>query len=114
MNDQIRIIHITRHGAAERLTGTTLDDHQALVEGNVECIALSERIDLWCNDEGKINNMRPVAALHDDTGRVVDVIAGPCFIASHDDEGNTTGLEGALLDEARALLARHLTLIPLF
>lgn len=112
MSDQIRVIHITaEHGAREVLTGTTLEEHQALVDGRVECIALSERIDLWCNDEGKLNNMPPVAAIHDSDGRLVDVIAGPCFIASHDDEGNTTGLDGALLDEARALVARHLTMI---
>ena len=40
-----------------------------------------EEVCLVCNEEGKINGMTPNRALRDeDTGRIVDIVCGPCFI----------------------------------
>ena len=40
-----------------------------------------EAVCLVCNEEGKINGMTPNRALRDDeTGKIVDIVCGPCFI----------------------------------
>ena len=40
-----------------------------------------DEVALICNDEGKLLGMPPSRAIRSDDGQVVDVIAGPFFIA---------------------------------
>lgn len=66
------------------------------VEGMIECVSwipcLSERgIDIWCNEEGKINDSDPTIAIAQGE-RLIDVIHGNVVFAKNDAEGNTIPL----------------------
>lgn len=68
-----------------------LEPMQKLVEGYVTCVGLAEGIDLWCNDEGAINGMRP-NRLVPEAGQP---ICGTMFIARSTPDGDTVGLTDA-------------------
>lgn len=76
--------------------GSELKDLQAVVGGLIEMICPFEEdpyICLICNEEGKINGLKPCRALcHSDSGKVYDIIAGTFFICGSDDEGNFISL----------------------
>ena len=60
-----------------------LETMQRCVSGAIEVVYEPGRRDaaLICNDEGKLLGMPPSRAIRSDDGQVVDVIAGPFFIA---------------------------------
>ena len=61
--------------------GTELEDLQRAVGGLIEtCYPFEEAACIVCNDEGKINGMRPCRAVYGEDGRVSDIIFGPLFI----------------------------------
>jgi len=90
---------------------SSLDSMQALVGGNVDCVpvpGLTEHgIDLWINDEGKFT-CKPNFAIFD--GR--DVVFGPVFCASVDEEGETIGLTDEQVDIATRFLTEARQAIP--
>lgn len=64
-----------------REIGTELEDLQRVVGGLIEtCYPFEEAACIVCNDEGKINGMRPCRAVYGEDGRVSDIIFGPFFI----------------------------------
>lgn len=76
-----------------------LEDLQKIVGGYIEIPFLSEvfndnEIDVIINEEGKfIDGMKPeIAVIYGETNRLLDIVYGNCIFASHDDEGNTVGL----------------------
>lgn len=76
-----------------------LEDLQKIVGGFIEIPFLSEvfndnEIDVIINEEGKfIDGMKPeIAVIYGETNRLLDIVYGNCIFASHDDEGNTVGL----------------------
>jgi len=69
-----------------------LEDMQAMVGGYIECLALSNTVDLWLNEEGKLIPLKANLFLRDNDGNFTDVVCGDVFAASHDDEGGTVGL----------------------
>jgi hypothetical protein len=64
---------------------------QELVGGYIERLMIDDEIDLWLNEEGKLNGLQPNFNLVRND-KVIDVVVGDVFFASHDDEGNTTSL----------------------
>lgn len=64
----------------------TLDGLQELVGGYIECIRLKPGVDLWINDEGRINGMPP--------NRWVSgtAIHGVMVLARSTDEGSTVSV----------------------
>ena len=77
----------------------TLEALQKEVEGNIEIPFLNEtfnrnKIDMIINDEGKfIEGMKKeIAVLRKNSSEVLDIIFGNCIFTSHDDEGDTIGL----------------------
>lgn len=63
-----------------------LDDNleamQKAVGGLIEeYIPYEDEVALICNDEGKMLGMPPSRAIRDEDGQVIDIIAGPFFIA---------------------------------
>lgn len=79
--------------------GNGLEDLQKIVGGYIEIPFLSDvfddnGIDVIINEEGKlIDGMRPeIAIVNKQDGRLLDIVYGNCIFASHDDEGNTVGL----------------------
>ena len=56
----------------------------APVGGLIECTALTEEIDLICNEEGWLIGLEPRVAIPESE----TIIAGDCFICRHDRRGN--------------------------
>ena len=96
MSKQIRVIvcRVGQHPVVEQIDAG-LDGMQAIVGGYIECVQLSgtleSGVDLWLNEEGRINGMPLNRLVKDDRGRNWDVF-GDVFISRHDDEGETIGL----------------------
>ena len=60
----------------------SLEAMQDAVGGLIEeYMPFEDEVALVCNDEGKLLGMPPSGAIRTDDGQVVDVIAGPFFIA---------------------------------
>ena len=60
----------------------SLEAMQDAVGGLIEeYMPFEDEVALICNDEGKMLGMPPSRAIRSDDGQVVDVIAGPFFIA---------------------------------
>ena len=54
---------------------------QAVGGGLIEPVYIfDEEVCLVCNEEGKINGMRPNRALYDEGHEMIDIICGPAFI----------------------------------
>ncbi len=75
-----------------KMIGKTLADMQHAVGGNIEAVYFfDDPIAIICNEEGKLQGLRPNRALKDSHNNVVDVIAGDFFIAGITDD-DFTGL----------------------
>ena len=60
---------------------TGLENLQAAVGGLIETYyPFDEPVCVVCNDEGKINGMRPCRAMYGEDGELMDIIFGPFFI----------------------------------
>ena len=60
---------------------TGLENLQAAVGGLIETYyPFDEPVCVVCNDEGKINGMRPCRAVYGEDGELMDIIFGPFFI----------------------------------
>jgi hypothetical protein len=95
-NNKIRVIvaRVGKHPVVEEID-SGLDGMQAVVGGYIECVSLDgsyeDGVDLWLNEEGRINGMRLNRLIRDDRGNDWDV-HGDVFLARHDSEGDTIGL----------------------
>lgn len=69
----------------------TLEDMQNIVGGYIEHITVTDDVDMWINDEGKLLGL-PTNLFLAYNGKVYDSIQGDVFFSSHDDEGGTVGL----------------------
>ena len=79
--------------------GNTLEALQEIVGGYIEIPFLSQvffenDIDIIINEEGKfIDGLnKEIAVIDKETNEILDIVYGNCIFASHDEEGNTTGL----------------------
>ena len=77
----------------------TLEALQSIVGGYIEIPLISKvfrqhKIDVVINSEGKyIEGLRPeIAIVKETTNTTLDVVYGNCVFVSHDDMGNTIGL----------------------
>lgn len=77
----------------------SLEELQSIVGGYIEFPFLGNRfrdnaIDVIINEEGKfIEGLKPEIAMVDgETKSILDIVYGNCIFASHDEEGNTIGL----------------------
>lgn len=82
----------------EREIKNTLEALQEIVGGWIEIPFLSEKlyqegIDIIINEEGKLIGLEPqVVIVKKGTSQILDLLAGNCIFASHDEEGNTVEL----------------------
>ena len=66
----------------------TLEDLQKAVGGYIEVIhPFDDSTCIICNEEGKQNGLPLNRALTDDSGRIVDIIAGTFLVAGISDDG---------------------------
>lgn len=80
------------HGVME--IENTLEAEQKFVGGLIECTALTEDIDLVCNEEGWVIGLEPRVAIQEPK----TVIAGDCFICRHDRQGNFKSIKESDID----------------
>jgi len=66
---------------------------QAIVGGWLESVPVSQRVVLYCNEEGWLIGLKPTISF---CGRI---IAGPCFLGRHDKEGEMVPLMESDVDE---------------
>lgn len=59
-----------------------LENWQSVVDGYIELFHLDDNTSLICNDEGKINGLALNRSIKDDTGEIVDIIAGTFIVVS--------------------------------
>lgn len=71
-----------------------LQAEQQFVGGLIECTALTEDIDLVCNEEGWVIGLEPRVAIQEPK----TVIAGDCFICRHDRQGNFQSIKESDID----------------
>lgn len=82
----------------EEIDGT-LEELQKIVGGYIEIPYLSKEfdkneVDIVINEEGKYTEgLRPeIAVVDGNTKKILDVVVGNCVFVSHDEFGNTVGL----------------------
>jgi hypothetical protein len=79
----------------------TLDAKHELVDGWLECVMLPNKIDLWINETGLIDDLDlnfATFVIRNDELHLVHYIHGNVFFASHDEEGNTVSLNKEQID----------------
>lgn len=100
----------------EREIDNTLETLQRIVGGYIEIPYLSERfadegIDVVINEEGKIIGLEPQIVLFNKrNNRLLDIVVGNCVFVSHDEEGNTIGLNQKQIDVVKEELKREMFL----
>ena len=95
----MKVLVLSNGEFAEKEIENTLEALQKEVNGYIEIPYLSEifyrnKIDMIINDEGKfIDGMkREIAVLRRNSSELLDIVFGNCVFTSHDDEGDTIGL----------------------
>jgi hypothetical protein len=95
----MKVLVLSKNNFEVREIRNELEDLQKIVGGYIEIPFLSRvftdnGIDMIINEEGKfIEDCKPEIAIVDsNTKQVLDVVHGNCIFASHDEEGNATGL----------------------
>ncbi len=89
----IKVLHV-RVGARPAVVEISheLREMQRLVGGYVDCIGMSDGVDVWCNDEALLTNEpqpnRTVPGM-------AEPIYGDFFLARHDGNGNMVSLTEA-------------------
>lgn len=101
------------------LTEASLSKMQAVVDGYVQCVDLTEQVSLWCNEEGKMNGLpvnRVGTSMWIEQYGETDIIVGNIVLTGGtDDEGELLSLTPEALEAAgltvgadlRAVLARE-------
>ena len=87
-----------------------LSEMQNLVGGLIEeYMPFEDDVAIICNDEGKINGLPLNRAVYSESGEIVDIIAGPCFLCNCSGESF-----GSLNDEQLARYQKQFRLPEYF
>jgi hypothetical protein len=105
-----RVIHISTDNKIEVMEVEQIeyDTLYEAVNGLVELVSINEDIDMWLNEEGKINGLEPniiASLIYNKVFPNFDVIMGDVVITGGaDDEGNTVGLSDESIHDVMALI----------
>lgn len=95
----MRVLVLKNGKLQEKEIKNSLEELQSIVGGYIEFPFLGNKfrdntIDVIINEEGKfIEELKPEIAMVDrETKSILDIVYGNCIFASHDEEGNTIGL----------------------
>ena len=76
-----------------------LEGMQKFVGGFIEAVyPFEDPVAIVCNEEGKLNGMKPNRALYTEDGEMFDIVAGPMFVCGLGEE-NFASLQGELLEK---------------
>lgn len=96
----IKVIKVAPYGFPEVVEiKNELEDMQGIVDGYIEVAPLKGGDNpacIVCNEEGKINGLRPNRAIRNENGEIVDIVFGTFFIAR---DNYKTGEFESLTDE---------------
>lgn len=92
MKKQMRVlVAMDGNDLEERMIDNKLETFQKIVEGNIECPYIYDKIDVILNEEGKIIELpERFAIVRGD--RVLDNICGNVIFCGHDNKGNFKSL----------------------
>jgi hypothetical protein len=95
----MRVLVLSNGELKEQEIENGLEHLQKIVGGYIEIPFLSQKfldngIDVIINEEGKlIDGLKAeIAIVNEKQGNILDIVYGNCIFASHDDEGETIGL----------------------
>lgn len=94
----MKVLVLTNGVFEEKEIENTLEALQEIVGGWIEIPFISEKlyeegIDIIINEEGKLIGLEPqIAIVQKGKNKILDLVMGNCIFASHDEEGNTIGL----------------------
>ena len=71
----------------------SLEAKQKFVGGYIEKTALTDRIDLICNEDGHRLNLTPRVIFLENGKAVNAIILGDCFVCRHDGRGNFVSIK---------------------
>ena len=98
----MKVLVLSNGELKEQEIGNDLVDLQKIVGGYIEIPFLSHKfrdngIDTIINEEGKfIEGLKAeIAIVDEEKGNILDIVYGNCIFASHDEEGETVGLNEA-------------------
>lgn len=70
----------------------TLEAKQKFVEGYIQCISLTDEIDIILNDEGKLEGLPFNRVWKDKNGNILDILAGNVLVCRHNANGDFTSI----------------------
>lgn len=95
----MRVLVLSNGELKEQEIGNGLEHLQKIVGGYIEIPFLGDTfrnngIDVIINEKGKlIDGLKAeIAIVNEKQGNILDIVYGNCIFASHDDEGETIGL----------------------
>lgn len=114
----MKVLVLSNGKLEEKEIKSGLEELQKIVGGYIEIPFLSKKffnndIDIIINEEGKlIDGMKAeIAVVNEQHGNILDIVYGNCIFASHDDEGNTIGLNAEQIEIVRNELETVIELI---
>jgi len=90
MKTKVIVARVGQNPVVEEMEDS-LDAMQDIVGGYIERVRLGDTVDMWFNEEGRLKGLPMNRLVPDDYGNQWD-ICGNLFLASHNDEGDTTSL----------------------
>lgn len=74
-----------------------LESKKEFIGGPLTYVSVTPNIDMWLNDEGKLQGLEQnmILLLH---SRPFDIVCGNVFFASHNEEGETIGLNDSQIE----------------
>jgi hypothetical protein len=105
-----KVLTITTDNAVEvrEVPSVEYETLYEAVNGLVELVTINEDIDMWLNEDGKVNGLEPnvlATLLFNKVFPNKDIIMGDIIITGGaDDEGNTVGLSDASIIDIFAML----------
>ena len=81
--EKIRVVYVEPGKEARAIeTRDDLNEMQALVGGHIEeYMPFDDEVALICNEEGKITGLPLNRGIENENGQLIEIIAGPFFIA---------------------------------
>lgn len=114
----MKVLVLSNNKLEEREINNTLEELQKIVGGYIEIPYLGEtfrnnNIDVIINEEGKfIEGMKQEMVIISEKNKtILDVVFGNCIFASHDEEGDTIGLNNRQIEIVKNELSTSLELI---
>lgn len=93
----MRVYGFKENSAGIMEVENSLEAEQAFVGGLIEVYCIGNYLDVVCNEEGKINGLE-LRVAHIENGKIMEVIAGDCFVCRHNDMGEFESIKDEDID----------------